>query len=182
MLNEFSKIISKADRIVAHYGDKFDQPFINTRLITNKSTPYQWPKSIDTYKLAKKYFKFQANRLGYLGRLFGFGGKNPMEAKDWVGVCEGDFESLKKMEMYNLQDVYLLEAVYKRMLPYVTTNLDFNKLSTKVGKGNICSSCGSDHINKAGRKVLTSKICQAFKCMSCGHYFYDQNMLYTQSN
>lgn len=181
LIEEFAKILSKADRVVAHYGDKFDQPFLNARALYNGLAPLQFPKSIDTYKLAKKHFKLMANRLGYIGEFLGLGDKLPMEAMDWVKVAEGDLGALKKMAEYNMQDVDLLEAVYLKMLPYVITNLDLNKLSSKAGEGNVCACCGSRNLNKAGKRVLTSKICQAFKCIDCGHYFYDQNVPYVKN-
>lgn len=169
LVRRICDILKQADFIIAHYGDKFDMRMIRARAVINglKSPPPV--AQIDTYKLCKKHFNLNANRLDYLGKVLGLGRKIPMRWENWQRCAEGDKEAIKEMLKYNKQDVELLEKVFLHIQPHVETKINHNLF---VDKSNlICHTCGSDKIQKRG--YLMNKISrrQRYSCQDCGSWF-----------
>jgi len=165
---EFSKIYNLADYVVAHYGDRHDTPMLHTRLLFNDLPPLKHVQTIDTYKLIKKHFKLNTNKLDHIAFNLGIGSKHSMNAQNWVAIAEGDIDAVKVMADYNKNDVDILEGMFERILPYVQTKINVNH-----GTGNIhnCPHCGSGTTikrgyfnNRAGRKLIR-------QCKDCLHYF-----------
>ena len=75
MLTKWAKVVSGADEIVAHNGDKFDLPHIRTRCAFHGIKLPETYTQVDTLKIARYRFKFNSNRLDYLGKFLGVGGK-----------------------------------------------------------------------------------------------------------
>jgi DNA polymerase elongation subunit (family B) len=171
LLEAFSKIVNEADYIVGHYSDKFDNKFLQARVLINELPPIKMPAQIDTYKLVKKHFNLNANRLDYIGKLLGLGGKMPMNYSYWVDCAKGDLKALKKMLAYNKQDVDLLEAIFKKLLPYVETKIN----RSLFGKTHdlICNCCGGKNLVKDGTKVLKTRKVQYYRCNNCGSVSYN---------
>src|SRR3990167_10041011 len=69
------KILSQADAIVAHYGNKFDVKFLNARLAFHGLPPLPPIATIDTYSVAKQKFKLRSKSLDSLAKFFGLKGK-----------------------------------------------------------------------------------------------------------
>lgn len=170
VVKAFSKVLAEADYIVAHYGDKFDIKFIASRAMINGLEPIPNVPSIDTYKLVKKHFNLNANRLDYLGKLMGFGGKMKMDWGYWARCAEGDVKAVEKMAAYNKQDVDLLESVFDKLLPYVQHKINMN-LFNKHSATCDCSSCGSDNTQKRGYWVTKVAKKQRYQCQDCGSWF-----------
>lgn len=161
------KLLDEADVVVAHNGDKFDIRKVNSRFLAHGlpvPSPY---KTVDTLKVARKYFGFNSNKLDDLGEVLGVGRKIDTGGfKLWKGCMSGDSASWKKMLKYNIQDVLLLERVYEKMLPWMDNHPNTNLL---LGKLDACPKCGNDHIQKRGfRHTKTGKY-QAYQCIGgCG--------------
>lgn len=144
------KLFDEADIIIAHNGNSFDIKKTNARFIKHKLPPPSPYKTIDTKLVAKKYFKFDSNKLDDLGSYFNIGRKLSHEGfKLWLGCEANDPKSWKKMLDYNIQDVILLEKVYLAMLPYMN-----NHPSIALFKGErlACPNCGSKRVQKRGVK------------------------------
>lgn len=162
-------LLNEADYVVGHYGDKFDMRFIRARaLIAGLEAPAHVP-TIDTYKLAKKYFHLNANRLDYLGKLLGFGGKLKTDWTLWQKCAEGDIKAIKRMEEYNRHDVELLEQVFNVMLPHVESKINCNLFKTHATQ--VCPACGSLDIQKRGTAVTKVAVRQRYQCQGCGSWF-----------
>jgi DNA polymerase elongation subunit (family B) len=54
MLEEFMPVLAEADEAVAHYGDRFDLPWIKTRCLFYGIPSLPLYKTIDTKQLASK--------------------------------------------------------------------------------------------------------------------------------
>lgn len=163
-----NSVIEEADYVVAHYGDKFDMRFIRSRSLINGLVATPPVSTIDTYKLAKKYFHLNANRLDYLGKLLGLGGKAKSGWELWEKSAKGDLEAIAKMAAYNKRDVDLLEAVFLKMLPHVESNLN-QKLFSETGLC-VCRNCGSKHLQKRGTIVNRLTKRQRYFCVDCGSW------------
>lgn len=129
LCEELSKLFSEADLIIAQNGDKFDIKKTNTRMIMHGLLPPAPYKTIDTLKIARKYFGFLRNDLDSLGEYFGVGKKVKHEGIDlWHGCMKGERRAWKKMERYNRRDVTLLWRVYHKMRPWIRNYPKFKTL------------------------------------------------------
>lgn len=162
------ELMDKADIIIAHNGDGFDIPMINTRCVIHGLTPPSPFKSVDTLKIARRQFKFTSNRLDGLGRFLKVGRKIETSGyKLWVQVLEKDATAQKQMLDYNIQDVLLLEEVYNKLRGWDTRhpNLGMYVSDNKP----TCAVCGSDHVVSKGTYTTNYRIYPRFKCVGCGH-------------
>lgn len=166
---EIGKLIGQADYVVGHYSDKFDMRLIRARTLINGLPPIPPVATVDTYKLAKKYFHLNANRLDYLGKLLGFGGKIGTTWQLWQDCAEGDLKALKKMATYNKRDVDLLEKVFIALKPHVQSNINYALFGNNDHIK--CPHCGGNHIQKRGTLVNRVTKRQRFACRDCGTWF-----------
>lgn len=154
------KAFMEADVICAHNGDSFDIKHANTLFIKHNLEPVPEKKSLDTLKIARRYFNFTGNGLDDLLKFFGYPGKS--EKPDWIKLTEGDEKEIRKAMKYCGNDVLGLERLLKIFLPYIP------KHKALVSKGP-CVECGSKHIQKKGQDFDGTRIYQRVKCMNCGH-------------
>lgn len=161
-------LIEEADVIVAHNGDSFDTKYFMTRALFHGLKPIPPVASVDTYKVAKAKFMFNSNRLDYLGKFLGFGGKKSTPAGLWLDVLKGSKKAIKVMVDYNKRDVDLLEKVFLKLRPYMPHHIN-NQLFGKVG----CPRCGSHKVQRRGLHRAISRVYQRWQCQAdgCGGWF-----------
>jgi hypothetical protein len=163
---ELHRLIEQADVIVAHNGDKFDIKRSNTRFVENGLKPPEPFRTVDTCKVARRHFGFNSNKLDDLGRRLGVGRKAPTGGFDlWKGCMAGDKKAWNRMKRYNAQDVRLLEAVYLKLLPWITNHPHVGILSDTE---NGCRNCGGTHLQRRGRLITATGIKPRFQCQDCG--------------
>ena len=75
LCKELHRILSGADTVITHNGDRFDLKRARARFAINGLPPLRPLKSIDTLKIARKYFAFESNKLDDLGIFLGVGRK-----------------------------------------------------------------------------------------------------------
>lgn len=155
-------LFNEADIIIAHNGNAFDIKKSNARFIYHKLPPPSPYKTIDTKIVAKKYFKFDSNRLDSIGQSLNLGRKLKTGGFDlWLACMAGDRKAWKKMCDYNIQDVVLLEKVYLKMLPYMNNHPD----RSNIGE---CPNCSSKKLQKRGFAITRKKTKQRLQCQDCG--------------
>jgi DNA polymerase III epsilon subunit-like protein len=170
LLIDFLKIADSADELVAHNGDKFDLAFIKTRCAKHGISCSPLLKTIDTYKIAKSHFRFNSNRLDYIGKFFGFGGKVSTGGyRLWFDVViKKDEAALLKMIKYNKGDVRLLENVFNKLKPYIRVKTHYGVLNGKDRPS--CPECGASDrqiVNQHRVSAAGTKTTQ-LKCAHCG--------------
>ncbi len=157
-------VLSKADILIAHNGNRFDLPMLNQRIITHGLEPLPTIRSIDTLKEAKKSGMFTSMSLDWLSHIFGFDGKSQTNKGMWKGAEKGDVGSIRKMVRYNKNDVIQLEQVYERLRKYIK-----NKPSVFFEKRPDCAYCKTGSTQKRGTRIRASGlIVQEYVCTSCG--------------
>lgn len=167
MLAAFIPILESADEVVAHYGDRFDMPWLRARAAFHGIPVSPYIKTIDTKAQSARLFYFNSNRLDYLSQFLGLGKKIDTDFDLWKDVVAGDEAALAKMVRYCRHDVRLLERVYLRLESY-------NKPKTHQGvtNGGIksdCPQCGSTDTMRVGMKVTGSGTRRPrMKCRNCG--------------
>lgn len=148
------KLVDEADIIIAHNGDRFDVPRLNSRFLVNDLPPASSYRTIDTKKVASKHFGFSSNKLNELAKVFGFDEKLDTDFELWAKCMKGDREAIDYMQEYNDQDVLLLEEIYLKLRPYIKSHPNvaiYMDTDTQV-----CSSCGSTHLKKTDKFQYTN--------------------------
>lgn len=160
------KVLSEADVVIGHNSDSFDMKYVETRALFHGLPPLPPLTSIDTYKVAKARFKFNSNKLDYLGGYLKVGRKKPTTSGLWMRVFEGDKSAIKEMVSYNKEDVRLLERVFLKLRPYVSSHIN-RELFGHEG----CPRCGSLKVQSRGYHRAISRVYRRFCCTACGGWF-----------
>jgi DNA polymerase elongation subunit (family B) len=161
LVTDLWKFFNEADVLIAHNGDRFDQKKSNARFIKHGLTPPSPYKTIDTLKIARRYFSFNSNKLDDLGEYLDVGRKVKTGGFDlWLGCMDGDEESWRLMKKYNKQDVLLLERIYQKLKPWIQNHPTDNFED--------CPNCGSKNLIKQGIKLTRTGKKQQLRCLDCG--------------
>lgn len=158
------ELLDEADAVVTYNGDKFDLPILRGEFLLaglNDAAPVT---SIDVIKTVKK-LGFLMNRLAYIGPLLNAGRKLKHEGFElWSKVLKGDETAQRKMKRYNIQDVVVLELLYKKIIPFIKSHPHLGD------KKHACGACGSNHVQSRGfRRTKYFKI-QRIQCQDCGSW------------
>lgn len=165
LVKELWHLLDKAEIVVAQNGDAFDLKKINARFAYHKLPPPSPYRTVDTLKVARKYFAFSSNKLDHLGASLGLGRKLEHEGFPlWRRCMLGDKKAWKKMKAYNKQDVLLLEKVYFRFLPWIKNHPNLNTYSDST----VCPKCGSKELLKRGYQFNQTTKYARIQCKSCG--------------
>lgn len=161
------ELFNEADVVIAHNGDKFDQRKTNARFLAHDMKPPEPYASIDTLKIARKYFALDSNKLDDLGDYLKVGRKKQTGGFElWLGCMRGDKKAWKKMLDYNKQDVVLLEKVYLKLRPWATNHPALNVLEDRP---NSCPKCGGTRMHKGMKyKATNTNLYQYYRCQDCG--------------
>jgi DNA polymerase elongation subunit (family B) len=161
-------LLNEADVVIAHNGDKFDLPRLNTRFIVHGFHPPMPYQSIDTLKTIRKQFAFSHNKLDFVNQILSLPRKQKNDGQEmWNRCYAGDDKSLKEMEKYNIQDVRILEDTYLRLRPWIKPhpNVGLFILDEKQFR---CPSCGSNELTEEGKMYYTTvNAYEQFRC-KCG--------------
>ena len=169
------KLFDEADIVIAHNGDKFDIKKMYARFLYYRLPPPSSFKSIDTVKIARKYFSMNSNKLDDIGKYLGVGRKMVHTGWDlWKRCSEGDLKAWDELIRYNKQDVILLEKVYEIFKPYVTNHPNLNLYN---GTTHCCPNCGSDNLQKRGFALTRVSKTQRYQCMSCAAWSQGEKMV-----
>lgn len=161
-------LFSIADVVIAHNGDEFDIKKSKARMVFHGLPPTKQLASVDTKKVAKRYFKFNGNGLSDLGKHFGLGDKQKHSGFDmWLGCMANRPESWAEMIKYNKQDVLLLEKIYVKMRPWMTNHPSMAKLQGIDG----CPMCASQDVVKRGVRANKSTLSQQMFCKGCNGWY-----------
>ena len=171
MLHDFIQVANKADEIVGHNGDKFDLAWIRTRCLFHGIPMFPQYVTVDTLKISRSKFKFNSNKLDYIAKFLKLGGKTHTEFSMWTDILlKNDRKQLDKMVDYCVNDVVVLENVYKAMSNHIAPKTHFGVIfgSSKHD----CPECGSDSLLKDGFTYLASgAMRQRYQCKTCHKYF-----------
>ena len=115
--------LEKADIVIAHNGVGFDMAFLRTRAIMHELPVVHPRKIVDPVLLARRTFRFHSNRLDAIAQMLGTDfQKTPLAPKYWIkAMGDGDTESLDYIMEHNIADVYVLEEIARKIMPYVKT-------------------------------------------------------------
>ena len=164
MLQAIHELWQEADAICGYNSDRFDLKKLKGEFVKEGLDPPKPVASIDVFKTVKREFTFDSNKLQHVADLLGVGSKIQHEGHAlWTKVLHGDAKAQRTMERYCKQDVRLLEQVYDKLLPWITTHPYLGKAS-----GYSCNRCGSKNLTSQGEKRTRHFRIQSLKCGDCG--------------
>lgn len=176
LVKKLHKVMSEADVLLGQNSDSFDIKIANYLFIQNGLDPIPPHKSIDTKKIAKRYFRFNNNTLDNLGEELGVGGKTKIRVGDLWEDCfiRNDEKAYRKLKTYNKRDVDITVKIYLKMRGFMRSHPSLSRLS---GDWDACPRCGSYSFRvKAYRTTNTSKYRQ-YQCKDCLGYFSDRKAI-----
>jgi DNA polymerase elongation subunit (family B) len=174
MLIGIHSLLELADAVVHYNGTKFDMPTLNKEFLIHKMTPPAPSKQIDLLRVVKSQFRFPSNKLDYVAQRLGLGKKASHEGHIlWIKCMNNDKAAWKIMEKYNIQDVLLLEKLYKRLLPWIKIPINQALFKDRMA----CPTCGGNSLVCSGRRVTTVGTYQRYRCNSCGSWSQDTKSL-----
>lgn len=166
--------IEEADEIVYHNGDRFDFKKLQARALVNGIEPIVKPVAVDTLKQARKHFALTSNRLDYIGKILGVGGKIDTSNELWLKALRGEKKAINYMVKYCKEDVRLLERVYDKMKPYMDVGVNRSVFHQRDLS---CPRCSSNRVMKQGTRRTKTGEYQRYKCKDCGSWSSGQENL-----
>jgi hypothetical protein len=166
LVKDLWDIFNSSDVIIAHNGNAFDTKRCYSGFLKWNLPPPAPCKFVDTKLVAKRVLRQDSNSLADLASYFGLGSKVRTGGIDlWMDCAKGVKAAWKKMKAYNAHDVILLEAVYKKMLPYMNNHPSYNLLTGhKLG----CPNCGSLNTQRRGYSMSRVTRSARYQCNDCG--------------
>ena len=161
-------LFDEADILIGHHLDGFDVKMANARFIKYRMNPPRFYKTIDTKKVAKRYFRFNSNKLDDLGNFLGVGRKVKHQGLDlWFDCLAGLKPAWATMCRYNKGDVTLLEKVYLELRKWHESHPNLNVL---MNRANGCPKCGGTNIEHRGYRPTDTGRFRRYYCFDCGGY------------
>lgn len=167
MLQAVWELLDEADCVVAHNGDKFDLRKLNARFVRHNMPPPSPYATVDTLKVARKYFQFNQNGLDPLAEHLGIGRKYKHQGFQLWERCMAsvhDHAAWRSMIRYAKRDVLLLEKVHKRLRPWMNTH------PRTPEPGAHCPACGSTKLVRRGYDYTRTMTYRRYRCSACGKW------------
>lgn len=181
IIEDFVKVMSESDEMIGHNIDRYDTKFIMARALKHNISVLPKYQSTDTLKLAKKHFMLNSNKLDYIAQYLGIGHKTKhrgLEMWDDI-ILRNDSKALEEMIEYNVQDVFLTEQVYHKLMEYSLPKV--NHASKQTGDKHVCPQCGSDNAELHKTYISGSGVkTRLMVCKNCSTNFTINNTNYTK--
>lgn len=159
------ELITQADSVVFHYGDRFDMKFIKTRLL---AIGLYLPKihTVDTWMVSRSNLLLQRNSMAKIAEFVGGQQKGHEGMMVWRKARLGHVPSIRKIMKYCAQDIRTLHSVFEKLRPYCKM-VNHNEFYAVKG----CKNCGSQNYKMNGKKYRLGGIVQEYQCNDCSTYF-----------
>lgn len=166
VVEKFAPIFEQADMVVGWYSKKFDEPYINSRLLYHNLHPLASVPHIDAWWTCKSRLKLNSNRLASASAFLGVEEKTPLNGRIWVQAMAGHKNAINYVVKHCEQDIVVLEQVYERLLPLIDSHPNVNVGSASP---DACPKCGTEgKLHKRGYRWARVSKTQRFKCNACG--------------
>ncbi len=167
MLKRMHRLLDEADVVMHYYGSSFDIPVLNKEFLLANILPPAPYKELDLCTTVRKKFKFVSYKLDYVCQKLGLGKKHDTDFQLWVDCMKKEPVAWKKMELYNRQDVLLLEKLYDRIRPWIKGHANHSVYEAAL----VCPNCASTSITRRGFHYTSTSKYQRYRCGGCGNWF-----------
>lgn len=163
MVTAARDLLDEADAVVSFNGVKHDSPHMRTEIeLLGITPPSPWIE-IDLYRVVKRVFKFQTNRLAFVAQQLLADTKLQHDGHDlWVRCAEGDPRAWSLMRRYNIKDVALTEQLYDELKGWLPSSMRVLRFDDS------CDKCGSHDLQRRGYVRTGLSKFQQYQCQSCG--------------
>ena len=173
LVKQLIKLLDKADFVVGHNAEMFDAATINARALVLGLKPPSPYKVIDTYKAAKRYFKFESNSLEYISGVLDIEHKKLAHNKFpgyelFIECVRGNPEAFEENKKYNIWDTLTVRDVYKEMRPWIRNHPNV-AVFDEVEK-HVCPACGGTHLHARGYSYTNVGKYHRYHCQDCGKW------------
>lgn len=166
VLWEFRKLLEEADMVVTQNGKKFDIKWIQGVNRIHGFDPLPEPVHFDTLLKCKSKYKLASYKLDYLAKVFNLPKKKTKTSYGWwINAAAGDVDSINKIVKYGIQDVYVLEALYNKIVRDFPALIKIDHGIKEVTK---CEHCGSKKLRSNGFRFTAQRKYQRLQCDNCG--------------
>ena len=168
------KVLSNADMVVAHNGQRFDIPMLQGFMVEEGMPPLPPIKVVDTLLLNRKQFAFSSQRLGFVSPKFMPSDDAKSKHNEFPGFsmwleCLADNPAAwDANKEYNLTDVTALEALYLKLRGWYQGGPNFGPYSAAAEGDHVCPNCGSTGVDRKGYRHTQVGIYQRYRCNDCG--------------
>lgn len=112
--------LAKYDIWIAHNGNRYDVPFLRTRLARWNLPPLPTAKLVDPVMLARNKLKMSYNSLNQIANYLGVNSKTEVMGEQWLAASlDGCRKSMNYIVEHCVQDCYVLDRVVGRIKSYV---------------------------------------------------------------
>ena len=178
ILKKLHAIFAQADIAVAHFGSKFDLPYLRTKMIERRLPPLWEPYLIDTWAISKKYLKLRNNRLDTLIAAFGTPThKTHFNVKLWKKAEHGDLKCARMIDHHCKKDVNALEEVYLLLRDVIATHPLRGSVIKATDK---CVGCGGKLEGNGIRRTRVN-VYKRYRCRKCGANYKGQGKRWATS-
>lgn len=166
MIQQAHRLLNEADVVMGWNSRSFDVKHLNREFLEAGLTPPSPYKQIDLIQTVKRNFRFPSNKLDYVSKLLGLGGKVTHEGHTlWIKCLAGDEAAWKRMQRYNKRDVTLLEELYDILQPWIPNHPNRGVYD---GDEHVCPRCSSADLVKQGFTFTATGRYQQYQCKQCG--------------
>jgi DNA polymerase elongation subunit (family B) len=166
MLDTIWELLDEADVVVHYNGKRFDMPTINREFWHADMLPPSPYQQVDLYQVAKSKFRFLSNKLDFVAADGNLGHKMDTGGFElWLGVIRRQAAAQDKMRKYNRRDVTLTEALYVKMLPWITNHPHVGLIDGDPGA---CDRCGGHSFQSRGYAYTRLGMYHRYRCNDCG--------------
>lgn len=166
MLKGIHALLSMSDAVISWNGASFDIPILSKEFLEHGFKPPAPFQQIDLMLVAKKKFRFTSNKLEHVVKLLKCGKKIKHAGHElWIGCMAGNRKSWATMKRYNVNDTKLLEAVYNKFLPWITTH---PHVGLREGSPDGCPNCGGLKLQSRGYGYTKLGKYERYVCLACG--------------
>lgn len=167
MLRRMWELLNEADVVVHFNGKKFDMPTLNKELVMRGWGPPSPYEQVDLYHIVRSTYRFASNKLDFVAQELGLGAKTSHKGMElWTGCMAGEDKDWRVMKRYNIQDVKLLEKLYKHLRGWIRShpNMGVYQGADKP----TCPNCGSHKLVSNGLRRTRTQLYRRYQCQDCG--------------
>ena len=159
--------LGEADILVAHYGQRFDIPYIRTRALVHGLPDLAPIPLIDSWRVIRNGLKLHNNRLQSLIDLLDAKDKTQLKLPIWTKAAAGDKRSIQYIVDHCVQDVRSLTACYKSIRHIIKDHPNV-ALTAHEHNGDKCPTCGSSKLQRRGWIIARTRRRPRYHCQGCG--------------
>lgn len=169
MIRAAHKLLCDAEAVCHYNGTTFDIPRLNQEFLRLGLKPPPPLIEIDLLNVVRKKFGMLSNKLAFVGPYLQVGEKVKHAGWAlWVGCLKGDAECWRLMELYNRQDVALLERLYTKLLPWIDGHPNMNLFVDE--REPVCPNCAGKKLQRRGERVAMTYLYARYQCKDCGRW------------